>query len=79
MNEVWVLEASQGSYSDRYDWIVNVYSSEEACYADTGNSKIPFVQDIDTKRLWAVVGPEDFEPVFYTLTKHEVYGMPRKN
>lgn len=78
---VWILEASQGSYSDRRDWIVNVYSTLEAALTDPGNKDINLSP---TSHKNCYVGLDSTSPsakweeIYYTLNEHEVLGSLKK-
>lgn len=82
VGEVWILEADQGSYSDRCQWVVGLYHSPEDCFNDPQNQHLEFKSHPNADGYYAeeredTAGNPHWDPIHYTLQKMPVYSHPK--
>ena len=75
MNTVWIMEASQGTYSDRADWIMDTYASLNAALADAVNRNIKFNERKDGDKVYyTAIIPDEYDDIYVSLTEYAVRG-----
>lgn len=79
MKKVYILEASQGEWSDRREWIVGVYVSLEALLTDPMNKRFNLMKQVSRYDGLEYYTGEELpgeyqDPIYYNVTIHDVIG-----
>ncbi len=75
MNEVWILRASQGQWSDHSEWTVDVYATAQDAIIGNPELKLQekiYEDQISYEYVLQADYVENYDDIYYDLTRWDV-------